>query len=76
MSEHDLAVAVLKRAWGDLSAADPMVRHDAWTFWQDAAALQFWTDLLGLPDGRLQRYATALPPTGLADRVPCQLCLW
>jgi hypothetical protein len=75
MGERDLAAAILRRAWQDVGAAHPLVRHEALQFWGTPKAVLFWDDLLNL-DGALLRHAAALPTAGPWEALPCQLPLF
>jgi hypothetical protein len=46
--ELALAAAVLLQARKDLASARADVRSEAEAFWQDAASVQWWSDLLDL----------------------------
>jgi len=50
-----LAAAILMQAKKDLHARNASVRAEARTFWGNAAAVQFWSELLDVAPEHLQR---------------------
>lgn len=63
IGERDLSAAVLRQARLDLKHTDPYVRSAARRFWQDAHALQFWAEVIGVEPAVLRRKATRLLAT-------------